>query len=245
MRKNAKKSQAPKANWIGTFNDLVTLLLTFFVLLLSLSKLDVAKEKEISYSFSNTSGFMEGGGIIEIDVFSPFVAKCVLPNPFAKYRLEKRAMIERINEGGQLQGEDIIEGLMYARAKKTGISAVLPGTMLFRTGMAEIEDKNNPALKTLCSILQETDCRIRVEGHTDDVPIRSTRFASNWELSAARAVSVLKYIISEGGISRQRLSVAAYADSRPLFRNTNAHNRKMNRRVEVVLTFDNKEQQDG
>jgi chemotaxis protein MotB len=260
LRKNAKKSQAPKGSWMGTFNDLVTLLLTFFVLLLSMSKLNVAEEKEASYSYSNASGFLEGGGIIDTTVFTPFVEKLSNPHPFAKSHNNGRTEVaRRINQagrmpanmggkgdleasGGEPAGED---SLMYARVKATEISAVLQEKLIFQTGMAEIENKNHPALKTLCSILRETDCRIKVEGHTDNVPMHSGRFASNWELSAARAVSVLKYFISEGGISPQRLSAAAYGDSRPIFPNTGDRRRELNRRVEVVLMFDNKELMDG
>ncbi|MBW2599847.1 MAG: OmpA family protein [Deltaproteobacteria bacterium] len=78
---------------------------------------------------------------------------------------------------------------------------------------------------------------MRIEGHTDDIPISSRIFSSNWELSTARAVNVVKYFISEGGILPERLSAAGYADSKPLFPNVSDHNRELNRRVEVILTL--------
>ena len=101
--------------------------------------------------------------------------------------------------------------------------------------MAEIEKRNNPALKILYPILKKTVCQIRIEGHTDNVPISNEQFSSNWELSTARAVNVVKYFISEGGIPPERLSAAGYADSKPLSPNVSDHNREINRRVEVVL----------
>ncbi len=238
---------------MATFNDLVTLLLTFFVLLLSTSKLNVAKVKEASFSFSNTSGFLDDGGIIDVNVFKPFVQKLLNPESLegATSDTEKKKFVWRINNADEFsektvgKAPDGEKNPMYARLKASGISAVLPEKMLFRSGMAEIEDKNNPALKALCAILRETGCRIKVEGHTDDIPIHNGRFASNWELSTARAVTILKYLVSEGGISPQRLSAAAYADSRPISPNTNNRRRELNRRVEVVLMLDNKEHEDG
>ena len=206
------------------------------------------------------AGFLDGGGIIDVNVFSPFVGKLSKPDSFAKNQENgQKKFAWRINNAGR-NSEKITkkddsdtpgekqpdeDPPMYARIKETGVSAVLPEKMLFRSGTAEIEDKNNPALKALCAILRETNCRITVEGHTDNVPVHNGRFASNWELSAARAVTVLKYIISEGGISPQRLSAAAYGDSRPIFPNTSDRRRGLNRRVEVVLTINNKEQADG
>jgi chemotaxis protein MotB len=76
-----------------------------------------------------------------------------------------------------------------------------------------------------------------VEGHTDDVPIENKRFPSNWELSVARAVNVVKYFISKGNISPERLSAAGYGDSKPLYPNVSDHNRELNRRVGIILTL--------
>jgi chemotaxis protein MotB len=76
-----------------------------------------------------------------------------------------------------------------------------------------------------------------VEGHTDDVPIENKRFPSNWELSVARAVKVVKYFISKGNISPERLSAAGYGDSKPLYPNVSNHNRELNRRVGIILTL--------
>jgi chemotaxis protein MotB len=126
---------------------------------------------------------------------------------------------------------------MDARVIEGGISIILKEKLFFKTGMSEIEEKNYPALKNLSSILQKTDCQIRVEGHTDDIPIENKRFSSNWELSVARAVNVVKYLISKGNISPARLSASGYGDSRPLYPNVSDHNRELNRRVGIILTI--------
>ena len=76
-----------------------------------------------------------------------------------------------------------------------------------------------------------------MEGHTDDVPVDNERFSSNWELSVARAVNIVRYFTSEGGISPEKLSAAGYADSRPILPNVSDQNRELNRRVEIILTL--------
>lgn len=223
--KSRKEEQTNKGGeWVGTFNDMVTLLLTFFVLILSLSKLNVAKVKEASYSFSSACGFMESGELINIDVFKPFVAT---DNKVIKSRGIKDALADRINE---------LEGI-HAVVVEEGISATLKEQLLFETGRAEIKEGNHPLLEKLSSILKKTDCQIRVEGHTDDVPVHNERFPSNWELSVARAVTMVRYLVSRCGIPPDRLSAAGYADSKPLLPNVSDCNRDHNRRVEIILTL--------
>ena len=208
---------------------MVTLLLTFLVLVLSLSEMDKSKLAAASHAIS---AIFDIPKLKEEDVkvFTPFVIP--IRNKAVIFENKKRKLAERINKavGGP-------EGIMDARVTKEGISVTIGEKLLFETGMAEIEKRNNPALKVLCPILKKTVCRIRIEGHTDDVPISNKRFSSNWELSTARAVNVVKYFISEGGILPKRLSAAGYADSRPLFPNVSDHNRDINRRVEVILAL--------
>ncbi|GAJ13378.1 unnamed protein product [marine sediment metagenome] len=109
--------------------------------------------------------------------------------------------------------------------------------LLYRSGSAKIEAKSFQSLNALCSVLQSTDYFIRVEGHTDNIPINNPEFPSNWELSTARAVNIVKYFVSEGDISPERLSAAGYADSKPVVPNVSKGNRAQNRRVEIILEF--------
>jgi len=227
MNNKNKDSKEKEGKWLLTFNDMVTLLLTFLVLVLSLSETDKSKLSEASQAIRavfNIPKIKKG----DISVFTPFVIPLrVKPTEFEN---KKRKLAEFINKaiGGP-------EGTMDARVVKEGISVTIGEKLLFETGMAEIEENNWPALKALCPILKKNFCPIRIEGHTDDVPISNMRFLSNWELSTTRAINVVKYFISQGGILPERLSTAGYADSKPLFPNVSDHNRELNRRVEVLL----------
>jgi len=226
MNNKQEDSEDKGGKWLTTFNDMVTLLLTFMVLVLSLSTLDAAKVKEASQSFSSACGFLKSGEVLDIKVFTPFV-KPLRGVAITEHGVKKE-LSGNINEIGGIKVVVVEEG----------ISAIMSDTLLFETGLAEIKAENRPVINALCSILKETDCRIRIEGHTDDVPINSALFSSNWELSTARAVNVAKYFISEGGILPERLSAASYADSKPLSPNVSDHNRGLNRRVEVLLILD-------
>ena len=225
MKKNSKDSEEKAGKWLSTFNDMVTLLLTFFVLVLSMSKLDEAKVKEAVYAINNAFGMLSFEEKIVIKIFEPFIIP--MGNQGASFREKKRELAEHVDKIGNMDAE-VIEG---------GVSVILKEKLFFKTGMSEIEEKNYPSLKNLSSILQKTDCQIRVEGHTDDVPIENKRFPSNWELSVARAVNVVKYFISKGNISPERLSAAGYGDSKSLYLNVSDHNRELNRRVGIILTL--------
>ena len=224
MKKRSKDSDDKGSKWLCTFNDMMNLLLTFFVLLLSMSKLDVCKVKEAVYSINDSFGVLNLGRK-NTEIFKHFILP--IENRHLSFEERKRRLATHINN---------IDN-MHAKVIEEGVSVRLKEKLFFKTGMAEIEKKNYPSLKKLCSILQKTDCQIRVEGHTDDIPIDTKRFPSNWELSVARAVNVVKYFISKGNISPERLSAAGYGDSRPIYPNVSDHNRELNRRVEIILTL--------
>lgn len=254
MKPNRTESENQGGKWLLTFNDMVTLLLTFFVLILSMSSLDKSKLEEAASSMRTVFDLSERGTREEVAVFTPFVLPVKKAPPTDEAALaferEKDDLAERINREAQriaakrseergfvAPGEDLLswEGIMEARVMADGVSVALGEKLLFETGKVEISEGNQPALQVLCSLLRGIDCRIQVAGNTDEVPINNGRFPSNWELSVARAVSVINYFISEGSILPKRLSAAGYADSRPRFPAVNDRNRELNRRVEVLL----------
>lgn len=236
MKMNHKESEDETGNWLSTFNDMVTLLLTFFVLILSLSTPDTAKLKKVAVSMSTAFGLFEKGSKIDVNIFTPFVIP-IKTNKAKILKNNKEKLASRINKAVKT-----IAGLerntMKAKVIKEGVSVVIAEKLLFKTGMAEMGKKNHSVIKAvLFPILQETEYPIRIEGHTDDVPISNGRFSSNRELSVARAVNVVKFLISEGGIIPERLSAVGYADLKPLLPSVNNQNRELNKRVEIILTL--------
>ncbi len=260
MKPKKSEGDSQGGKWLLTFNDMVTLLLTFFVLILSLSKLDAPKLEELASSMRSVFNLSERGAKEDVEVFNPFVKPLgrggFMENRSLDIATGKLVIVDLINGEAQRLGKSLAakeasfpegessfpwEKAMEARIVDEGVSVALGEQMLFRTGSAEIGGADQPLLKALCSILRETDCQIEVEGNTDDVPIGNEIFQSNWELSAARAVSVVKYFISEGSIAPERLSAAGYADSRPRAAVVEDKSRDLNRRVEVLLKFNSDE----
>lgn len=224
MKKKTDSSEDQGSKWLTTFNDMVTLLLTFFVLVLSMSSLDTGKVLEVSYSINQAFGMLRSGDRGGVQIFKPFV----LPR-------EVRIMHQKKNKK---ELAEMIGGIAGMDAKVTpeGVHITLGEKILFDTGKAEFSIPNGYVDK-LGAILRERSCAIRVEGHTDNVPIHNALYQSNWELSTARAVAVVKYLISECRISPERLSAVGYADSRPRVSNNNESNREHNRRVEIILSI--------
>jgi chemotaxis protein MotB len=121
------------------------------------------------------------------------------------------------------------------RYSNEGAHITFEDFLLFDFGKAEINPGGLAFLERVAALIQKIPHPVRVEGHTDNLPIHTARFPSNWELSTARAVNVVKYFAGLGKINPQRLSAVGYGDTRPLVLNDSPANRSRNRRVEIVL----------
>jgi len=214
--------------WLTTFNDLVTLMLTFFVLVLSLSHLTEGRVREAFYSVSEAFGMLDPGRRVDVKVFTPFV-RPIGPQQVPLGRKQQR-LLEKLS---RIRGVDVRAGDRY-------VAATLQEKLFFETGEAAVQEGNRESLSLLSAVIKTTPYSVCVEGHSDDVPIATAAFPSNWHLSLARAVAIVKYFIEEG-VAPERLSAAGYADTRPLLPNINDANRKQNRRVEIVMTVQDKE----
>lgn len=222
--KRKPEQQETKGTWLTTFNDLVTLLLTFFVLVLTMSSLDEAKVKEMSRSIIGAMGRLEAGSASEFRIFEPFVT------PMGRITLslvrKKETLADKLGQAGDFETLIVDEGVLVTMDER----------LFFDSGNADIRDAGKAVLHSLARILKDTEGDIRVAGHTDDVPISTEIYPTNWELSVARATRVVRYLVAESGIQPERLSASGYADSRPRVPGTDADARAANRRVEIVIT---------
>jgi len=225
VKKKARNTEEGGGKWLTTFNDMVTLLLTFFVLILSMADTDSGKVKEMCRSVQDAFGMLQWGELTGVRAFTPFIYPG--GNQILTYERKKEELADRLND---ITGID-------ATVTKDGVSIIMGEKVLFETAKANFEGRGQAVLEKFIFILKEADCQIRVEGHTDNVPISNEYFASNWELSTARAIALIKYFINDGSISPDKLSAAGYADARPRFANVSESNRAFNRRVEIVLTL--------
>jgi len=231
MSRRRRQGEAEKSNgWLTTFNDLVTLLMVFFVLLFTMSTTETGKLKQFQVSIMRGLGVLEKGEASPIGVIESFGDKG-----------SKRGMVKG---GFMIEGEqsihDYIETLKSFKGTEVKLRGndhvmSLHGKALFGSGSDEISPEAFPVLRKLSEIVKGTSGRVRVEGHTDNIPIFTERFDSNWQLSAARAVNIVKYFVEEGNVDPSRLSAVGYGELRPLVPNDTPEHRARNRRVEIVL----------
>jgi chemotaxis protein MotB len=229
---NAEQSDV--GDWIVTFADLMTLLLVFFVLLYAISSLNTEKFKYAIKSIQTSLGATNPKeGLLDlINVPESKDMDDIAEDLTGVNQREKEMMMNAINEfiEDQQQSDNII---VYSKAGK--ITIQVRGKILFKSGDVEFNKAAMPILDEITDIiLTYPEYHVNIKGHTDDIPISTPRFPSNWELSAVRATTVLKHLIS-GGVDPLRLTATGYADVFPIVPNDNPENRATNRRVEFVL----------
>lgn len=213
--------------WIFTFNDLMTQLTVFFVLIFSLSTINVLNIQSAQISLQSGLGIFEAGKKTAIGLVSPLT----------NYDIGKATFTKQLKESIEALDSDSEISVSYS---DKGIIISLDESILFKSGSARISPEGLSILDNIAAaILNNISNSIRVEGHTDSDPIQNEKFPSNWELSTARSVNVLKYLIESGKILPMRLSAAGYGESKPLFTNDTRENKAKNRRVEIVISTEN------
>ncbi len=222
--KGGEEEEDNTGAWMATFSDLLSLMLTFFVLLFAMKSVDEGKLKEsLSYFHGGGIGILKPGDSMPIALaphqdFDPRPLKLFTPEDVQKMFSTDRRF-----------------GEVSFRTEKKGVVISVSSAVLFPSGESELRSEAGEILDEIVLFTQEAKYNIQVEGHTDNIPIKTPRYASNWDLSVARAGSVVRHMLREGKLDPKRFSVIGYGDSRPMVKNTSAENRKKNRRVEIVL----------
>lgn len=264
MAARPKKVEEGAPTWIVTFADLMSLLLTFFVLLLSFSVMEIDKFKKIAGAMSDAFGLQSmdrKSGIIELDG-SPAAgaSKHVVPIPIPEMEVTDQVAPDdgKIEEGKE-DPVAVVPDRAAQKAKQTfnaiqtvmaheiasDVMAIIragnvtvvrfPDRVSFPSGSGTFKDDFLPILDKFLRVLEESEGDILISGHTDDIPISTDQYRSNWDLSASRAISVAHYILQYTSIEPSRITVQGFADSRPLVANTDPESRSKNRRVEITI----------
>ncbi|MBW2066017.1 MAG: flagellar motor protein MotB [Deltaproteobacteria bacterium] len=238
-RKTANQEESRNAGlWMVTFSDLVMLLLTFFVLLISMSSLDTEKLKSLFTHFKQATGGLEFSGLRGVPDFARFIS--------AYNNSEGLVVVDQSRLSDMIipfkgTDEELDEMLRSFRDKiriiddERGIVLTFPNRVLFRPGEAEIRKDLFPFLDYIAAIIGSCPNDILIVGHTDNTPPVGGKYRSNWELSLYRALSVLDYFINVKGLPPHRFSVGAAGPSRPMYPNDTQENRALNRRVEIIF----------
>jgi chemotaxis protein MotB len=243
--------------WLLTYADMITLLVAFFIMLYAMSVMNQHKFEQVAISVKSGFGgdlmgrapsILNGAGMSSqamsvTEEGSQTVNKEV--QEIAPHFKQKDLLVPAEN-GSDMDGtlaklrsviaKDHLQKTVMVKSEERGIVVtVLTDKFLFNRGDADIRQQNSYVLDVMSVPLRSIPNQIRVEGYTDDLPICTERFPSNWELSTTRATVVLRYFIDHHELSPDRLSAAGYADTRPICPNTDEQHRAMNRRVEIVV----------
>lgn len=250
MGKSKKRAdESPAINpdgWMVTFSDLICLMLTFFVMLLTMSSLDQKTLKDTFRYLQSPHGEVEYSGYGGNETFSDFIKK------YSKKRDKIIISREQFDDLRQSFGDSDeaagnaknavknISKLINLKEDERGLVLSFQENIFFEPGKTEIRKENYAFLDSIATVIASCSNDILIMGHTDDVPLQSGGYGSNWELSADRGLVALDYFIRNKHLPQSRFYVGGYGSYRPMFPNDSPENRALNRRVEIIFRI-NKE----
>lgn len=264
-----KPEEPPKGSpaWMATFSDLMNLLLCFFVLLFSMSSVDESKYEELVVSLSNSFSIFDGGGsaigegklissgvsqLNELDDYYNDMGKASEEedtdgDPMKEYKEQLKKDQQEKTEKIYDEMSQMVEDKKVSDEVELGmddnyqyVKISLSGAILFESGQAEFLSDAKPILSRVGDILKVyKDSLIKIEGHTDNIPISSGRYADNMELSTARAISVWNYFVGTKGLNPKTLEASGRSQYSPIASNKTAKGRAKNRRVEIKIYTSN------
>ena len=262
-----REHEAEKENgerWLLTYSDLITLLMIFFVVLYSMSKVDAQRFQAVAESLNKALGggvpakiemakSPEGPSLFQTGTPS---SKTTVPgkgsDPNNTTQTSSEANGQNKNSGqGNTDAESLsIEGIkakldkfaadngiqskLVSSIEERGLVVSIQETLLFESGSADIDTRAREILRNISTVLASAPNQIKVEGHTDNLPIHTVQFPSNWELSVIRATNVVQ-ILQHEGISPSRLSATGYGEYRPIVSNDTAVGQGKNRRIDLII----------
>jgi len=230
-KKRKEEESGDPLIWMVTFSDLITLMFTFFVLLLSLCSLEAGKINQMQSACADAIGVLFEGKYSEVG----FMVIMSTKKEIDKSALKAKEIYKQFAGLKTRLLDENKRGSMEFEEQEKGLSIIIRDDLLFSPGRAEINPSGMSVLRAIGSRFEEFGGEVIVEGHTDNVPVNTERFPSNWELSTGRAVSTVKYLTEEMGVSPVGLSAAGYGDTKPRAPNDTPDNRSKNRRIEIIL----------
>ncbi len=228
-RKSKGGSSGPDTGgWEGVYSGFILIMLCFFIMLCSFSKIAPNKMNKFVRSFVASVDMFQGGfGFQTGDQASDIQSDDV--------GLEE-GLAPIIREFVQMQAEFGLQQEMEYSISTEGLVLQVFDSALFDSGVAEISPEAFPVLNRIAHVILRSTHTVRIEGHTDNLPIHTEKTPSNWDLSTTRAVNVLRYLIDKGKCSPDKLSAAGFGEFQPIFPNDTPEHRAKNRRVEFVFS---------
>ncbi len=259
-RRRKPRSHTNHERWLVSYADFITLLFAFFVVLYASSQVDHRKVGKlamaIQVAFQEMGVFQTSAAKVPVDLEDPMPFSTVQIVENIRRNADLAQIVSRpdgkLGGGGengdlaQLQHElentlapEIARKEISMRREPDGLVISLREVGFFESGSAQMKQESQPAFDRIATLLKKRNCRLRIEGHTDNIPIHNAQFASNWELSTSRATEIVRVLIVRDGFDAYHLSAAGYAEYHPVAPNGTNEGRGMNRRVDIVILGEN------
>ena len=247
-RRHIQENNENHDRWLVSYSDFITLLLALFVVMYAISQVNEGKYRDVAGSLVSAFGNQPNRALVAsaIPGSGPVVKPGVDPAPdylaakkgrrLAEAQRRRHEKMENIAHQIMAAFNPFLEnGKVRVSRSSMGVRVEIDASLLFAPGRAELQRDSGEVLEAVAHVLKNIDHAIQVEGHTDNLPIETERFPSNWELSAVRASSVVRLLIAKG-VSPARLTAAGYGETRPVEPNDSEEGRRRNRRVTVMVS---------
>jgi chemotaxis protein MotB len=227
-----KSGGAPASGWEVIYTGFILIMLCFFIMLCAFSKVQKSKVEHFVASFNRAVSVLPGGVKVR-----PGDEPRQSTLEIAKDQGEMALIFQELQKA---LGEQVLQDEFSFVFLRNGMMVRLADKALFDLGVAKISNEAIPILDKIGKIISDGDFSVQINGHTDNIPIHTHEFPSNWELSTERAVNVLRYFVEMLGVSPDRLSAAGFGEFHPIVPNTDPKLRHKNRRVEIIFKLKKK-----
>ncbi|MGD0152369.1 MAG: flagellar motor protein MotB [Thermacetogeniaceae bacterium] len=228
MRPKRKAKAANSERWLLTYSDMITLLMIFFIMMYVISNVNTQKfqalARVLGSAFGTSNILDNGNAILPEDVSN----NGPISSDTSQLAMLKKQIDQQVAEAG-------FGGKVTVSVEQRGLVVSIQDTILFVSGSASLTPEAGSIITKIGMTLKPLPNFIRIEGHTDNMPIHNQQFPSNWELSVARATNVVQELITQCGISPGRLSATGYGEYRPVAANDTDEHRQINRRVDILI----------
>jgi chemotaxis protein MotB len=235
-RRHAPAAHENHDRWLVSYADFITLMFAFFVVMFASSQADRAKIKRVAAAVTEA---LENGASTRSAKANPSDSGLrnlkIDPPPTQPGSAQAAELLPSLNYLNDQLRNEIASGKMRVSLEARGLVVSLQQATFFPSGEDAIDPATYPSLEKVATAIRQLPNPVRLEGHTDAMPIHTTRFRSNWELSAARAIAVLDLLTGRFQVPVQRLAVAGYAETIPIASNETEQGRSRNRRVDIVI----------
>lgn len=227
MKRMHDESHENSERWLLTYSDLITLLMVFFVVMYSMSNISAKKYGQLASSLGSAMG--GGGNLIGS-------GNGVTNNPGVQIVDSEQKRLEALkNNIDEYIAKNGLANDVVTQVEEKGVIVRLKNSILFESGSAQLKGSSQKQITEIGKLLKQMGNYIRVEGHTDNIPIHKAEFNSNWQLSAIRASNVAEMLVNGAGISPDKIVAMGYGEYRPIASNSTVEGRAQNRRVDIVL----------